>query len=115
MLLLTLSGRRYLAGLFTGQELSKPHGSGGIWPGQEVLKSHRSGRVGSGQEALKSRGSGLIGSRGFEISRAGSGRVRRFLNLTGSGRVMTRGVRVISRIGPLRPASLFLLTRGSDP
>ena len=58
---------------------------------------------------LKSRGSGRVGPIGFKTSRVGSGRVRRFQNLAGrvgsgrvkrfsksrgSGRVMTREIRV---------------------
>ena len=61
-----------------------------------------SGRFGSGQEASKSRGSGQVGSRGFQnlAGRVGSGRVKRFSKSRGSGRVMTREIRVTSRVKP---------------
>ena len=40
------------------------------------------------------------GQGGFKISRVGSGRVKRFSKSRGSGRVMTREIRVTSRVKP---------------
>ena len=58
--------------------------------------------------------SGLV-RRSFQISRVGSGRVRRPSKSHGSGRVMTREIRGMSRVDPPLPASVFSPNGGSDP
>ena len=70
-------------------------GSGGVKRFQNLA-----GRVESGQDASKSRESGRVGSRCLKTSRVGSGRVKRFSQSRGSGRVMTREIRVTSGVKP---------------
>ena len=108
-------------------------------------KGHSSDRAGSRSvQYLTGRvGLGRVGSRGCQISRVrlglvkifsnltgrvGSGRVKKCANLTGrvrSGQEETKSSRVgsghdpretaQSRVGPARPVTCFLLTRGSGP
>ena len=83
-----------IAGLFTGHD---PNGSG---QGGSKISRVGSGRVITFQKLTGRVGSGRVWSKGFKISRVGSGRVKRFSKSRGSGRVMTRKIRVTSRVKP---------------
>ena len=90
--------------------------AGRVGSGQEVFEMSR---VGSRRANKFSILAGRVGSRGFQISRIGSGRVMRCLKCHGSGRVMTREIRVTRGSGHNDPRVVFGRpagrTRGSGP
>ena len=87
------------------QGVSKSRGSGRVGSGYNTSTSRGSGRVGSGRV-----GSGRVGS-SQEVSnlagRVGSARVKGFSKSRGSGRVMTREIRITRGSSHYDPQVVF--------